>query len=199
MKNPVPDAYKCFVNAYEFNLIVTLLSLTIYLVVSKLTCKEPFNLDRMLHRGKYNLDNLNQAKSAWSLKTVCGKLIGITPEYSFWDRVIARSLFVYSIIYRFLGAFVFIVIWNLFHRWPLEWWSGYFLVTSLIVPGIVTVIVAFWFGIGSVIDMRALFRDLKTRKINFLDNGMVEGNMSLADKAELEALDTPALSEEEEG
>ena len=181
--------YKCFVNAYEFNLIVTLLSLTIYLVVSKLTCKEPFNLDRMLHRGKYNLDNLNQAKSAWSLKTVCGKLIGITPEYSFWDRVIARSIFVYSIIYRFLGAFVMIVIWNIFQRWPQSWWSGYFLVTSLLVPGAITVIVTFWFGIGSIIDMRQLFRDLKTRKINFLDNGQVEGNMSLADKAELEALD----------
>ena len=190
------NPYKCFVNAYEFNLITVMTSLVIYVVVSKLTCKEPFNLDRMLHRGKYNLDNLNQEKTQWSLKTVCNKLIGITPEYSFWDRVIARSLFVYSIIYRFLGAFVFIVIWNLFHRWPLEWWSGYFLVTSLIVPGIVTVIVAFWFGIGSVIDMRALFRDLKTRKINFLDNGQVEGNMSLADKAELEALDAQEKKEE---
>ena len=57
------------------------------------------------------------------------------------------------------------------------------------VPGIVAVIVAFWFGIGAVIDMKALFRDLNTRKINYLDNGQVEGNMSLADKAELEAID----------
>ena len=82
-----------------------------------------------------------------------------------------------------------IVIWNIFQRWPQSWWSGYFLVTSLLVPGAITVIVTFWFGIGSIIDMRQLFRDLKTRKINFLDNGQVEGNMSLADKAELEALD----------
>ena len=193
------NPYKCFINAYEFNLIATLSSLAIYLIVSKLTCKEPFNLDRMLHRGKYNLDKHNQEKSVWSLRTVLGKLIGVTPEYSFWDRVVAYSIFVYSIIYRFLGTFIMIVIWNIFQHWPKEWWSGYFLITSLIVPGVITVIVAFWFGIGSVIDMRALFRDLKTRKINFLDNGQVEGNMSLADKAELEALDTPALSEEEEG
>ena len=174
-----------------------LTSLTVYIVVSKLTCKEPFNLDRMLHRGKYNLDNLNQTKSAWSLKTVCSKLIGITPEYSFWDRVIARSIFVYSIIYRFLGAFVLIVIWNLFQRWPKEWWSGYFLVTSLLVPGFITVVVTFWYGIGSVVDMRQLFRDLKNRKLNFLDNGQVEGNMSLADKAELEALDAPGSKKED--
>ena len=193
------NPYKCFVNAYEFNLVVTLLCLVIYLVVSKLTCKEPFNLDRMLHRGKYNLDKNNQAKSVWTWKTVFGKLIGITPEYSFWDRVVAYSIFSYSIVYRFIGTVVIIAIWNIFQHWPKEWWSNYFLITSLIVPGIVTVIVAIWFGIGSVVDMRQLFRDLKTRKINFLDNGQVEGNMSLADKAELEALDTPALSEEEEG
>ena len=191
------NPYKCFMNAYEFNLLVTVISLLIYIIVSKLTCKEPFNLDRMLHRGKYNLDKINQAKSVWNLKTVFGKLIGITPEYSFWDRVVAYSIFGYSIVYRFLGTFVMIVIWNLFQRWPQSWWSGYFLVTSLLVPGFVTVIVTFWFGIGSVIDMIQLFRDLKTRKINYLDNGQVEGNMSLADKAELEALDAPAVSEEE--
>ena len=190
------NPYKCFINAYEFNLIATLTSFVVYIVVSKLTCKEPFNLDRMLHRGKYNLDKHNQEKTVWNIKTVCNKLIGITPEYTFWDRVIARSLFVYSIIYRFLGAFVIIVIWNLFQRWPISWWSGYFLVTSLLVPGAVTVIVTFWFGIGSVRDMIQLFRDLKTRKINYLDNGQVEGNMSLADKAELEALDADEKKEE---
>ena len=192
------NPYKCFMNAYEFNLIATLTSLLIYLVVSKLTCKEPFNLDRMLHRGKYNLDKLNQAKSAWSWKTVFGKLIGITPEYSFWDQVVAYSIFGYSIIYRFFGTFLMIIIWNLFQRWPVEWWSGYFLITRMLVPGAITVIVTFWFGIGSVRDMIQLFRDLKTRKINFLDNGQVEGSMSLADKAELEALDAPAITEDSE-
>ena len=191
------NPYKCFMNAYEFNLIVTVLSLAIYIVVSKLTCKEQFNLERMLHRGKYNLDHLNQEKSAWNLKTVFGKLIGITPEYSFWDQVVAYSIFGYSIVYQFIGTFVAIVIWNLFQKWPLEWWSGYFLVTSLVVPGIITVIVTFWFGIGSVKDMIQLFRDLKTRKINFLDDGRVEGNMSLADKAELEALDADAEAKAE--
>ena len=192
------NPYKCFMNAYEFNLIAVLTSLTVYIVVSKLTCKEPFNLDRMLHRGKYNLDNLNQTKSVWNLKTVFGKLIGVTPEYSFWDRVVAYSIFGYSIVYQFIGSFIVIVIWNLFQRWPVSWWSSYFVITSLIVPGIVTVIVTFWFGIGSVRDIIQLFRDLKTRKINYLDNGQVEGNMSLADKAELEALDADKKEESSE-
>ena len=188
--------YKCFMNAYEFKLMVTIFAMLIYVVVSKLTCKEPFNLDRMLHRGKYNLDNLNQQEFEWSWRNIINKLITITPQYSFWDRFIARSLFVYSIIYRFLFAFVFIVIWNIFDRWPKEWWSIYFLVTCLLVPGVIAVIVTFWFGIGSIIDMRQLFKDLKNRKLNFLDNGMVEGNMSLADKAELEAIDAAEKNQE---
>ena len=183
------NPYKCFINAYEFNLIAFIVAMTLYIVVSKLTCKEPFNLDRMLHRGKYNLDNLNQTRTAWTLRTICSKLIGITPEYTFWDRVIARSIFVYSIIYRFLGTFVIIMIWNIFYRWPVSWWSGYFFVVSLLVPAIIAIIGTFWFGIGAVVDMRQLFIDLKHRRINYLDNGMVEGNMSLADKAELEAID----------
>ena len=189
--------YKCFMNAYEFKLMVTIFAMLIYVVVSKLTCKEPFNLDRMLHRGKYTLDNLNQQEFEWSWRNIMNKLITITPQYSFWDRFIARSLFVYSIIYRFLFAFVFIVIWNIFDRWPKEWWSTYFLVTCLLVPGTIAVIVTFWFGIGSVLDMRQLFKDLKNRKLNFLDNGMVEGNMSLADKAELEAIDAASKKAEE--
>ena len=66
----------------------------------------------------------------------------------------------------------------------------------MLVPGAIAVIVTFWFGIGSIRDMRQLFRDLKTRKLNFLDNGVVEGNMSLADKAELEAVDAAEKSKE---
>ena len=190
------NPYKCFINAYEFNLIAFIVAMTLYITVSKLTCKEPFNLDRMLHRGKYNLDNLNQSKTAWTLRTICNKLIGITPEYTFWDRFIARSIFLYSIVYRFIGSFVVIVIWNIFYRWPVEWWSRYFFVISLLVPAIIAVIGSFWFGIGAVVDMRQLFHDLKNRKLNFLDNGQVEGNMSLADKAELEAIDAGSKSSE---
>ena len=44
-----------------------------------------------------------------------------------------------------------------------------------------------WFLWGGIADTIALFRDLSKRKDNPLDNGMVEGHLSLADKAELEA------------
>ena len=40
-----------------------------------------------------------------------------------------------------------------------------------------------WFTCGSIMDIRRLFRDLESRTRDALDNGMVEGQVSLADKA----------------
>ena len=59
-------------------------------------------------------------------------------------------------------------------------------------PCCVAAITAVWYGIGGFVNLLQLFRDLKQRVINPLDNGRVEGNMSLADKAQLEAADKPA-------
>ena len=60
----------------------------------------------------------------------------------------------------------------------------------MIIPGIVTAFTAVWFTIGGVRDMLQLFRDLKNRKeVNVLDDGRVEGNVSLADKAAFEKIE----------
>ena len=183
------DAVKCPINSYEWYFITMIVSLILYFVVSLLTIKEPFNLERMLHRGKYSLDGERIITSVWTWKNLYNKLIGITPEYTFWDKVIAWCYFCYSICYRFLGTFLLVVIWNAFSPWPMVWWGNYFLVVFLIVPGVMAAITAVWFGICGTIDLRAMFRALEARVANPLDNGRVEGNMSLADKAQLEAVD----------
>jgi solute:Na+ symporter, SSS family len=71
--------------------------------------------------------------------------------------------------------------------WPDEWWSTYFFITSLVVTGSPGVISSFWFLIGGIIDIRRLFRDLAARTNDPLDNGRVEGHVSLVDKAKFEA------------
>lgn len=177
------------INSYEITFISICVSMLLYVVVSKLTCRTPFNLERMLHRGKYSLDGENKTTTQWSWRTIFIKLVGITPAYTKGDKVIAWALFFYSMIYSFILTFVGVLIWNAFSPWPIRWWGNYFFITLLVVPGIVAVITAFWYGIGGFIDLLHLFRDLKERVINPLDNGRVEGNMSLADKAQLEAAD----------
>ena len=48
---------------------------------------------------------------------------------------------------------------------------------------------AVWFGICGFIDLRQMFRDLEARAASPLDDGSVEGGVSLADKAAVDAID----------
>ena len=186
------DPVKCPVNAIEFNFFLSLLTVVLYVVVSKLTCKEPFNLDRMLHRGKYGLGEQRNLKVRWTPRTILSNLIGITPEYTRGDKAIAWSVFLYSFGYGFVLCFLGTVVWNTFSPWPVKWWSNFFIFRFFMVPCAIACVTTVWFGIGGVIGLRQLFRDLRARKtVNVLDDGRVEGQMSLADKKELEEVDKP--------
>jgi hypothetical protein len=65
----------------------------------------------------------------------------------------------------------------------------------MVIPGIIAVISTVWFLIGGVIDLRRMFHDLEVREINNLDNGMVEGHISLADKSQLDKIDKASSSQ----
>ena len=76
------------------------------------------------------------------------------------------------------------IIWNAFYRWPAEWWGWRLFIISVVVSCIMALISMVWFMIGGIIDMKRMFHDLAARtQVNDLDNGMVEENVSLADKA----------------
>ena len=184
--NPV----KFPINSYEVYFLTMLVSLSLYIIVSWATKKEPFNLERMLHRGVYNLDGEKKEPLALSPRTALNKMIGITNEYTTGDKVIAWSVFIYSFVYCFMICFVGVVIWNAFSPWPIEWWSRYFFINSLVITGVMAFIASFWFGIGGYIDLFRLFRDLKARlQVDPLDDGRVEGHVSVADEATIERLD----------
>ena len=81
------------------------------------------------------------------------------------------------------------VIWNAVSPWPLEWWGTYFLITSIVVPAVAVGVTGIWFGIGGVFGIIQLFRNLQNRVVDQLDNGMVEGGVSLADEAKFKELE----------
>ena len=191
MMNPV----KFPINSTEIAFIATVTSITMYIVVSLITYRKPFNLDRLLHRGKYNFDGDDKKIHVeWSWKTFLSKIIGITPDYTKGDRAIAWSLFIYTFGYRFFVAFVLVAVSNLFFEWTSDMWGKYFYITHLAVPLPIAIISTVWFFIGGVIDLRRLFIDLAKRKENYLDNGMVEGNVSLADKAAVSKVESSAAA-----
>ena len=191
--NPV----KFPINSYEFYFITMLITLFLYCAVSLLTHKKPFNLDRMLHRGIYNIDGNKKERLQWSFQTVISKMLGITKEYTAGDKVIAWLFFLYSFVFHFVISFVVVIIWNAFSPWPVEWWGKYFFIIYLAVPGVMALISTVWFGIGGVIDLIRLFRDLEAREDNHLDNGSVDGHVSVADKEQFEQLESDSESKTE--
>jgi Na+/proline symporter len=181
------SAVKFPINSYELYFMAMLSGIVAYVLGSLITQRKPYNLDRLLHRGKYDIANEYKEPFKWTVGNTFKKLLGITPEYTRGDKIIAWSVFTYAIIYKFGLCFVGVLIWNMFSPWSDEWWSQYFFITSLVVTGILGIISTVWFLIGGVIDIRRLFRDLASRLDDPLDNGMVEGHVSLADKAAFEA------------
>lgn len=173
--NPV----KFPINSYEFYFVAIISGFAAYIAGSLLTYKKPYNLDRMLHRGKYSVDGEKHIKSPWTMKNLFNKLITITPDYTRGDKIIAWAVFGYSVVYTSIIAFLGVLVWNLISPWPLEWWSDYFLITVLVIPGIVAAISTVWFTIGGIIDARRLFSDLAKRVDNPLDDGRVQGHVSL--------------------
>ncbi len=167
------DSVKFPINSYEIFFISMVLSVSSYIIGSYLTYK-PYDLDKLLHRGKYNDNPESTLKSErWTVRTMFNKLIGITNEYTRGDKVIAWSVFGYMFIYKLLGTFVVVAIWNIFWPWPRSWWNNYFFIVSLLMPGVFGIISTFWFLIGGIRDSFRLFRDLANRVVNPEDNGQI--------------------------
>ena len=168
------DPVKFPINSYEILFISIMLSIIGYVAFSFIFYK-PFNLDKLLHRGEYSdgEDEVPAGKTKFSIKTlILDKMVGITPEYSRGDRIIAWSVFA-LFLYNFVLAFLVPLIWNLFQSWPKSWWNTYFWVTFLAVPVATGLISTVWFMIGGTHDTIRLFRDLARRVENPDDNGQV--------------------------
>ena len=186
-----PDRFP--INSQEILFISMLSSIVIYVVVSLLTCRRPFNLERMLHRGIYNVEGgAAPAKPRFSFRGVMSTLLGITGEYSKSDKCIAWAVFIYSFVYGFLGNFIVVVVWNAVSPWPAYWWRWYFFITSIVVTGIVAVATWIWFTAGGIRDLIRLFAELRNRSDNALDDGSVSGHVSAADAAAMERIEKKA-------
>jgi SSS family solute:Na+ symporter len=147
----------------------------VYIAVSLLTCRQPFNMDRMLHRGKYDLEGDTQIAGADQSRGWL-KLVGIDRHFTRKDRAVAAFIFTWSIGH--FAVWVAVTIWNLITPWPLPWWTNYFWITGVGLVLFGSVISGIWFTWGGVRDLRRFFRELHTLKRNFADDGSVIGHVN---------------------
>ena len=144
-----------------------------YIIVSLITCRKDYNLDKLLHRGKYNLehfvaetadeDSVQQEKTnKFSFRRT---FMGITPEYSKGDRILAWSVFIYT-AYSFV-VFMVQVVWNIpaAWRWSELWWFNFWWYYSLPLSIVIGAVTTVWFTWGSCRDMIRLFKALKADQV----------------------------------
>ena len=167
--------HKFPINSMEIQMIAMISSIILYWVFSLLIPdKELFNLDKMLHRGKYADENsIVFHREPWSLKSFMGRITGITSSYTLGDKILSWSVFFYSFVYTYLTIFLSVWIWNIISPWPAHWWTTYYFVTNFAILGVIGVVSTVWFTWGGSRDLYRLFRDLANKKDDFTDNGQV--------------------------
>ena len=176
------DPVKFPINSYEIYFIAMVMGILAYVIGSLVTYSKPYNLDRLLHRGIYDIDKDKIEEEPLTWKNWLPRLVGISPEYTLGDKIIAWSVVIYSMVYSVIILFVVMIIWNCISPISMQGWSDWRYVTTFIIGGGVGVITTVWFCWGGIRDTIHLFKDLSQRKADALDNGQVSGEVSLADK-----------------
>ena len=184
------------INSIEVSFIAGMAAAILYVVISLLTCREPFDLDRMLHRKpSVEIDNEGAPDRAMkgaaqmdarpSLgRRMLNHLVGITPEFTRGDRIIAWAGFFKHMVIDWFVFFLLFSVVAKFFGWGVREWTIRGFIMWLAYPITLNICTTVWFTWGTIVDLKRLFHDLAARKRNDLDNGMVEGHVSLADKAD---------------
>jgi SSS family solute:Na+ symporter len=167
------------INGQWIFLMTMLSSAGSYVLVSLLTCKENFNMDRMLHRGVYSPEEKEAPDNAIPVrrKFRWGSLIGINQDFTGTDKAISISVFSWKMLW--VAAGVIMLLWNLIAHWPLSWWANYWYIKIILIPIALTFVTTVWFTWGGIRDLIALVSTLKTLKRNERDDGTVIGHHNL--------------------
>jgi SSS family solute:Na+ symporter len=164
-------------------------AILLYVAVSLLTCREDFDMDAMLHRGRHAA--APQPGDAPALVAPVGfkakmlGIIGIDSNFTFGDKVLSISVFSWGMFWFFV--FLIVTAWNLLvSRWSGQLWSDYYHVTGVLIPFGIAVVTCVWFTWGGIRDLRRMFASLRTVRRNAHDDGTVVGHRNL-DEAEADA------------
>lgn len=160
---------ECPLNGVQLTLISGLLAIAGYVVVSLLTRNPPeFDMDRMLHRGKYDSKHEHQQITAALPKWQ--RALGMNASFTRGDRLIYYFNICWAGI--LFGAFVTGSVIRFFRPirsgvWA-SWWTVY-----LYLMIFMAVTTAVWFLIGGVRDLKTMFQLLRTGQVDESDDGSV--------------------------
>lgn len=169
----------CPFNGTQIGFFASLAAISVYIVVSLLTCREDFNLERMLHRGRYAKTDalIGETQIPHHRKVGWVRFIGIDDHFTRGDRWVAYSVAGWGMFWYVVWAII--LVWNLLAPWTNQSWASYFHFTGVSLPVFFALITGIWFTWGGLSDVRALFHRLRHQKLNVLDDGTVVGHANL--------------------
>lgn len=157
-----------FLDGQHFFGISMIASSVAYVVVSLLGKKRSFNMEKMLHRGKYKIESEHTIKIEQPNKFL--KLLGIGKEFSKGDIVLYFGS--YTWILAWALVFVIGTIYYFMHGITDAAWMKFWYI-FLIIYVVMSIGVIVWFSYGGFKDIRDMLSRLKTMVRDDQDNGTV--------------------------
>jgi len=162
-----------FINGQVFWFIAMASAIVVYVLVSLLGKKQEFNMDKLLHRGKYVIEDEYKVVNVRPQRGL--RILGIGKEFTKGDKIL--YYITYTWILSWFVVFVIGTIFNLTAVISDETWMKFWYIYLAINIG-ASIIVVFWFAIGGFKDLKAMFQRLKTLHRDDRDDGTVVGRVS---------------------
>ncbi len=157
-------------NGMEISFYGSLLAVVVYFFVSKLTCRQPHDMDRLLHRGAHAVESEGGAPKPAQPNRLY-RLLGMDGHFTRSDRWVTLLISGWSLFWFFffiVGSLIYLVF-----PWSNGTWAEYWRINSIWLPLLIGLATTVWFTIGGLHDLRAFFRRLRAEKVDADDDGTV--------------------------
>jgi len=162
-------AARCPFNGAVLSVTVAIVCVSGYILVSLFTCKEPHDMDKLLHRGPYaDPDASDKATGRFEWR----KIIGLDDNHTRGDRVITIGTFAWGAFWKTFSLCV--LTYTLTVGFLADsWWFAYATTMSIYMPLVLGVVTTVWFAWGGFRDFKSLVYHLKTAKRDDRDDGQI--------------------------
>ncbi len=158
------------VNGQMFWGLAMAASSVVYVAVSLLTGRgRAFDMDRLLHRGRYLV--AEEYKVVDEVPVKGWKVLGMGKEFTRFDRIIYVATYVWTA--GWVAVFVVGTVLNLTREVPTAAWLGFWKTYTLIMLA-VSIVVIVWFSAGGLVNLKEMIATLKVMKRDHSDQGFVE-------------------------
>ncbi len=161
-------------NGASLAMIAYLSSITSYVVVSLLTCKQPFPIKEMLQGDDCKDDESKNKEIVRDTRNWLHRMFNFNREYTRGDRLIYYLNICWTM--GWFVAFIIGTVWGLTTGISDDGWMGFWK-ANIYLYATVASITVIWFVIGGIRDILIMIRKLKSASRDAADDGTVHKHL----------------------